>query len=186
MTCRTARMIAPSILASSESRCGVNSASSRNPPEQTDSTSGPSPTTISAPMRAWRMRSRPSRSCVPGATSRRATIMASDRGGAGTMGSTSRCSRGAARGDQDTPGRAEASIRRISPAGINASSTAWRTSVTSTRSRPAECGTPCGPFGDHRAREPEARRLGEPAFELGHGAHLAAEAELTDRDGVAS
>ena len=80
-----ARMIAPSILASSESRWGVNSASSRNPPEQTDSTSGPSPTTMSAPMRAWRMRSRPSRSGVPGATSRRATIMASDRGGAGTV-----------------------------------------------------------------------------------------------------
>ena len=31
-----ARMIAPSIFASSESRCGVNSASSRKPPEQTD------------------------------------------------------------------------------------------------------------------------------------------------------
>ncbi len=35
------RMMAPSILASSESRWGVNSASRRNPPEQTDSTSGP-------------------------------------------------------------------------------------------------------------------------------------------------
>ena len=36
-------MIAPSILASSESRWGVNSASRRNPPEQTPSTSGPAP-----------------------------------------------------------------------------------------------------------------------------------------------
>ena len=77
-------MIAPSILASSESRCGVNSESSRKPPEQTESTSGPSPITMSAPMRAWRMRSRPSRSCVPGATRRRAYIIASVRDCAGT------------------------------------------------------------------------------------------------------
>ena len=34
-------MIAPSIFASSDSRCGVNSASSRNPPEQMLSTVGP-------------------------------------------------------------------------------------------------------------------------------------------------
>ena len=65
-------MIAPSILASSESRCGVNSASRRNPPEQMLSTAGSSPTTISAPIFAWRMRSMPSRNGVPGATSRSA------------------------------------------------------------------------------------------------------------------
>ena len=59
-------MMAPSIFASSDSRCGLNAASSRNPPEQMLSTSGPSPTTMSAPMRACRMRSRPSRSGVPG------------------------------------------------------------------------------------------------------------------------
>ena len=34
-------MIAPSIFASSDSRCGVNSASRRNPPEQMLSTVGP-------------------------------------------------------------------------------------------------------------------------------------------------
>ena len=66
-----ARMIAPSIFASSDSRCGVNSASSRNPPEQMFETSGPSPTTMSAPIFACRMRSMPSRKGVPGATSRK-------------------------------------------------------------------------------------------------------------------
>ena len=67
-----ARMIAPSIFASSDSRCGLNAASSKKPPEQMLSTSGPSPTMISAPIFALRTRSRPSRSAVPGATARRA------------------------------------------------------------------------------------------------------------------
>ena len=71
-----ARMMAPSILASSDSRWGLNSASSRKPPEQMLSTSGPSPTTISAPMLACRIRSRPSRSGRPGATAASASIMA--------------------------------------------------------------------------------------------------------------
>src|SRR5438270_5111449 len=83
-----ARMRAPSILASSDSRWGVNSASSRNPPEQTASTSGPSPTTIRAPLLAWRMRSIPSRRGVPGATIRNASSSASDRRN-GTSGSPS-------------------------------------------------------------------------------------------------
>ena len=42
-------MMAPSILASSDSRCGVYSASRRKPPVQIESTAGSSPTTISAP-----------------------------------------------------------------------------------------------------------------------------------------
>ena len=83
-----ARMMAPSIFASSDSRWGVNSASRRKPPEHTCSTSGPSPTTIIAPMRAWRMRSSPSRSGVPGATRRRESSIASVRGCAGTAGSS--------------------------------------------------------------------------------------------------
>ncbi len=65
-------MIAPSILASSDNRCGVNSASSKKPPEQMFKTAGPSPTTMSAPIFACRMRSIPSRNGVPGATSRNA------------------------------------------------------------------------------------------------------------------
>ncbi len=69
-----ARMIAPSILASSDSRWGLNSASSRKPPEQMLSTSGPSPTTIRAPMLACRIRSRPSRNGRPGATAASASI----------------------------------------------------------------------------------------------------------------
>ena len=79
-------MIAPSIFASSESRWGVNSASRRNPPEQTPSTSGPAPKTSRAPIRAWMIRSMPSRSGVPGATRCRAARRASDRGGAGIWG----------------------------------------------------------------------------------------------------
>ena len=43
------RMIAPSILASSDSRCGLYGASTRNPPEQIVSTSGPSSRTSRAP-----------------------------------------------------------------------------------------------------------------------------------------
>ncbi len=62
-----ARMIAPSIFASSEIRCGLNSESSRNPPEQIERTSGPSSTTTSAPRFARRIRSSPSRSGRPGA-----------------------------------------------------------------------------------------------------------------------
>ena len=62
-----ARMMAPSILANSERRCGLYSASSRKPPVQTERTAGSSPTTISAPCLACRIRSNPSRSLVPGA-----------------------------------------------------------------------------------------------------------------------
>ncbi len=69
-----ARMMAPSILASSESRWGLNSASSRNPPEQMESTPGPSPTTTRAPRLARRMRSSPSRSGRPGAAMARASL----------------------------------------------------------------------------------------------------------------
>ncbi len=70
------RMMAPSILASSDRRCGENSASKRNPPVEMDSTSGPSPTTSSAPRLACSTRSSPSRSGWPGATSASASAMA--------------------------------------------------------------------------------------------------------------
>src|SRR3954451_11542010 len=73
-------MMAPSILASSLNRWGVNSASSRKPPEQMLRTSGPSPTTMSAPLLAWSIRSRPSRSGVPGATAASASVIAALRG----------------------------------------------------------------------------------------------------------
>ena len=77
-----ARMMAPSIFASSESRCGLNAASSRNPPEQMLRTSGPSPTTSSAPMLDCRIRSRPSRNGCPGATAAKASSSATLRRGA--------------------------------------------------------------------------------------------------------
>ena len=60
--------MAPSVLASSDSRWGENAAFTRNPPEEMLSTSGPSPITIRAPMPALRIRSKPSRSGCPGAT----------------------------------------------------------------------------------------------------------------------
>ena len=63
-----ARMIAPSILASSLRRWGLNSTSSRKPPVQIESTPGSSPTTTRAPRLAWRTRLSPSRNGVPGAT----------------------------------------------------------------------------------------------------------------------
>jgi hypothetical protein len=67
-----ARMIAPSIFATSWRRWGVNPASRRKPPEQICSTSVPSPTTMSAPLPDWRTRSIPSRKDCPGATDARA------------------------------------------------------------------------------------------------------------------
>ena len=71
-----ARMMAPSILASSERRWGLNSASTRKPPVQIDSTSGPSPTTTKPPRLACRIRSSPSRSGRPGAAIARASSRA--------------------------------------------------------------------------------------------------------------
>ena len=77
-----ARMMAPSIFASSDRRWGEKAASRRKPPEQIPSTAGSSPTTTSAPSRAWRIRSSPSRSGCPGATAARAASM--DKLGAAT------------------------------------------------------------------------------------------------------
>ena len=74
-----ARMMAPSILASSDRRWGLKAASSRKPPEQMLSTSGPSPTTIRAPILDCRIRSSPSRSGLPGATTASASSSASLR-----------------------------------------------------------------------------------------------------------
>ena len=75
-----ARMIAPSIFASSLIRCGLYGASSRKPPLQMASTSGPSPSTTSAPIFARTTRSSPSRSGVPGATAASALWSASAAG----------------------------------------------------------------------------------------------------------
>ena len=60
--------IAPSIFASSRSPVAVNSTSRMKPPVEIDSTVLSWPRTISAPVRPRRIRSRPSRSAVPGAT----------------------------------------------------------------------------------------------------------------------
>src|SRR5918993_5408171 len=60
--------MAPSIFASSRRRVAENSTSRGNPPVETISTSRSLPRTMSAPVRPRRIRSRPSRSSVPGAT----------------------------------------------------------------------------------------------------------------------
>ena len=62
---------APSILHSSRRRVAENSTSSWKPPVHSDSTTRSWPSTISAPVRPRRMRSRPSRRTVPGAISAR-------------------------------------------------------------------------------------------------------------------
>lgn len=62
------RISAPSSLASSRSRVAVNSTSSTKPPVHIDSTVLSMPSTISPPVLPRRMRSRPSRRAIPGAT----------------------------------------------------------------------------------------------------------------------
>ena len=62
------QMMAPSILASSRRRVGEKSMPMSKPPEQMDSMVLSMPSTIRAPVRPRRMRSRPSRRAVPGAT----------------------------------------------------------------------------------------------------------------------
>ncbi len=63
------RMIPPSIFASSRSAVGVNCTSRAKPPVETRSTFRLLPSTTSAPVRPCRIRSSPSRSGVPGASS---------------------------------------------------------------------------------------------------------------------
>ena len=165
----------------------MNSASSRKPPEHTESTSGPAPTTISAPMRAWMMRSMPSRSGEPGATRRRAARSASDRGGAGMLAFSqgppgvrtarsrvrsryrgwcggSRCSL------RRRPGRAR---RRTPPPSASASVADGD-----------DCGSP-GPSastaGPIARREAEARGLGEAPLGLRDLTDLTAEPDLAER-----
>ena len=91
--------------------------------------------------------------------------MASDRGGAGTMGSSSRVLSRCGAGDQDTSGRdgRPGSARRDQPAGISAASTASPHVGDLDEIEPAECGTPIGrpsapPHGGSRGAPP--RRAG--------------------------
>ena len=77
------RTTAPSIFDSSRSRVGANATSRSKPPAQMLSTSGSCPRTMRAPVRPRRMRSRPSRRGVPGAS--RAIVVRS-RSEAGTSG----------------------------------------------------------------------------------------------------
>ena len=65
------RTIAPSIFASSRSRVEEKSTSRTKPPVLICSTLRSAPSTIRAPVRPRRMRSRPSRSSVPGAAAAR-------------------------------------------------------------------------------------------------------------------
>ena len=65
------RMIAPSILLSSRRPVAVNSTSISNPPVEMESTTLSWPRTSRAPVQPRRIRSRPSRNSVPGATAAR-------------------------------------------------------------------------------------------------------------------
>src|SRR3954452_14548628 len=151
-----ARMIAPSIFASSLKRCGLNAASSRNPPEQMLSTSGPSPTTTSAPMPACRIRSSPSRSGMPGATAASASSMLTLR-----------------RGDIVTSLRDEAGLLD----GLTHRGDAHeRDAVRPFRRR----------LRDDGAAEPEPRRLGQPPRRLRHLAQLTAEPDLAAGDEISA
>src|SRR5829696_1131799 len=75
---------APSIFASSRMPVAVNSTSSGKPPVQIDSTSLSLPSTMRAPVLPRRMRSRPSRSGVPGAIMARVVRSLSSRSGTAT------------------------------------------------------------------------------------------------------
>src|SRR5262245_14747578 len=156
-----ARMIAPSIFASSDTRWGVNPASSRKPPEQMLRTSGPSPTTMSAPIFACKMRSMPSRSGVPGATSRNAAYNASDR-----------------RSVTHPPGRNQP----ISPPWVGKHR--YQSLGERFDAYEGETAYVGRGFGDDRAAKSKTLCLLEPAGRVPHLAHFAPESELADDDGV--
>ena len=157
-----ARMMAPSILASSDRRWGLKTASSRNPPEQMLSTSGPSPTTTSAPILALTMRSSPSRRGVPGAAWASAACTAALR---------------------------RAAIRRVlgrsHGTSLRHGGRARRRRGRRPRARPARARCRGDVVGGRRGHEgpaePEPGRLGQPARRLADLAHLAAEADLAAR-----
>src|SRR5579883_870165 len=172
-----ARMMAPSIFASSDSRWGVNSASRRNPPLQMESTAASSPTTTRAPRWACRIRSRPSRRAVPGATSPNAsmrrwsgwsTTAASYPGGPATpprrtgshVGEVGRL------GGPDAAGR---TLDRGQPLEERAD--------PDQLERPATLG---GCSRDEGAREPEPGGLVEAPLGRRHLAHLSGQSDLAE------
>src|SRR5579871_5211230 len=157
------RTIAPSIFASSESRWGLNSASRWKPPEQICSTSGWSPSTMSAPIRARSTRSRPSRNGEPGTTLARRgrrkapPVMPHPTGGSRGRPEARRRS-GGERQQRESLGdaRHRAQLERRGRLGL--------------------------PAGDDGGGEAEAGRLAQPALELADPAHLAPEADLAADD----
>ena len=160
-------MMAPSIFASSDRRWGEYSASSRKPPVQTDRTAGSSPTRISAPCLACSIRSRPSRSLVPGAI----IASASFRGWLPPAPSATPASypaRPASPASDRTRLRASASVRTpctVRPGGAAAG-----------RRRHG---------GRHeRPREPGPVGLGQAAIRARDGAHLAGQAQLAEDDDI--
>ena len=106
-------MIAPSILASSRSPVEVNGTSSVKPPVQMLSTVLSWPSTISAPVRPRRIRSRPSRSAVPGAIEARVARRRSCLLGADRTATASSCGGGTGSSGR----RVDVSRRRSGPAG---------------------------------------------------------------------
>ena len=165
------RMIAPSILASSRSPVAVNGTSRLKPPVEMVSTVLSLPSTIRAPVRPRRIRSRPSRSAVPGAIDgqRRRAAGAPRRCGRPTTTSPQSCCVEArqSRGSTRWPGVSSSAevrsssgcARRRSPAAPGRS----RTSGTSTTRMPVDLAGARRPRRWRRNARPGRRRLGSRA-----------------------
>ena len=155
-------MIAPSILASSDSRCGVNSASSRNPPEQMFKHRG----AVADDDERAHLRLQDAVDALP----QRGTRGHEPQRGVENFRSALR--------------------QQILPVGTGSEATPRRTRprpAPRADRRPAAASCPATSGVEHghdRAPEPEPQRLGEPARRLRHLADLAAEADLADDDRV--
>ena len=186
------RMIAPSIFASSESRCGVNSASSRKPPEQTQSTSGPAPMTM---QRAHLGLEDALDALAQRRARRHETQGGEHRFGARRGGHSSgfldpragwvvRILRPAVSGRPGGPRRRRRSAGRR-PIRRSRRRERERRSASASVPDPHESDARdrrAWRRGHDRAREAEARGLGEPPGRARHLAHLAAESDLADHD----
>ena len=172
-----ARMMAPSILASSDRRWGLKAASSRNPPEQMFSTSGPSPTTMSAPLLACRMRSMPSRSAVPG---RHGGERVHELGaGTGDHGAMRTAAAGVA--PRRTPGRPAGAHTACRRRCVAARAASVSDAARASRMPPGASGADRGTIA---CAKPEPRRLGQAPLGAVDLAQLAAQADLAARHQV--
>src|SRR5690554_4159477 len=181
---RTIRLVwastttAPSILASSRRRVAENSTSRGKPPELIASTVLSWPSTTSAPVRPRRMRSRPSRRDVPGATAARVVRKRSWGFGCVTTHGILRLG---------SPGAEAARRARSGPRGDLAGGLDGCREVGDLDERDPRGHLPRvdGHGGHDRAREAQPRGLGEPDTGTRDSPQLAREPDLTHRDDAA-